>query len=441
MRKHLGLLALVSICVLLAGCPKREGQTPDGTVTVSSTATATAPGPPPVASPLPIRILVLGDGFADDPTFQPFVDRIRADLTRKLPGAAADGSSFDVRLRALPFVKGKSQLSPLKYHGKEKKCYFTINSTVLGKVAAQSVPNFAPQRYLVILNKDGGAGCAQSPAAFLNKDSSPDVLIHEMGHSLAGLYDEIGGKTSTPLKHHWRNCTSDAAHPPWSTQEGGAVQYCDHYQALFRPARDCKMNSPGTAEFCKVCIRHVKCAVEKGELGGCVDGPVIGLPASLRQDFTQGLDVLAVVSGKHLEVQSAYDVQLDSVLPQIITGDTFAVVYDGTRTAGVASLSMDDESLIRTFRKEIQFTARSYGPDGSERIVPVDARLVRMVITGLTAEEILTNKHDLKFDFRQLEDARSSFILNDATVAKLASPPAEEPYQLQTALRNYLLNR
>jgi hypothetical protein len=129
---------------------------------------------------------------------------------------------------------------------------------------------------VVLANADEYGGCA-SPANKLvvltRNDASPDVLAHELGHSLFGLGDEYGGNSCnyTPSSP---NLTSDLNAIPWksmlttsqlptdpATSAADAVGafdgagYCDH--GIYRPSHECMMRSLGHA-FCPVCAAEMK---------------------------------------------------------------------------------------------------------------------------------------------------------------------------------------
>jgi hypothetical protein len=134
---------------------------------------------------------------------------------------------------------------------------------------------------VVLANAEEYGGCA-SPANKLvimtRNAAAPDVLAHELGHSLFNLADEYGGNSCdyTPTS---ANLTSSLSAIPWKDMlttselptnpatasddtvgafDGGG--YCDH--GIYRPSKECMMRSLGH-QFCPVCAAEVRSFFQK----------------------------------------------------------------------------------------------------------------------------------------------------------------------------------
>jgi hypothetical protein len=114
-------------------------------------------------------------------------------------------------------------------------------------------------RTLIMVNTTRYGGCGGSRATFAAGNASgPEIAVHELGHSFAGLADEYGGSGCGG----WAdgiNTSTDPVHGAWPEWIGtiGAprqgAQYFD--QCLYRPLPDCDMRTLHQP-FCPVCNQH-----------------------------------------------------------------------------------------------------------------------------------------------------------------------------------------
>jgi len=426
------LLLLTTVCIWIAaaGC---KGET------------ATAPPPPARATagetadgrldrqrrPNPVRVLVIGDGFLPEhKTFfeTEIVQKVR-DGFQLLPGASPDTvviksaflpSTTDVVATTTAF---DSRLH-LQYVSDQSKCYYPNRAAVLPDVRIQKAdgdPDFVPDRYIVVLAGNGDGACAMNDVMFVREDVNPDTIAHEMGHAIGGLYDEYSGDSATAECVKWRNCSTDKDHPPWESEQNaeiGVFAGCRGYGAgIFHPTQQCRMNNP-SQPFCAICSRFLETALRSHVLvmapavtNACTITP---RPHAWRRALRarKALDVIAIAgpSGR-LKVLDAFDRDLDSIEPELIVGDEFAVAFEGDEIVGAAPLAIDGAGG--------NFYSRSYSSTSAkyEKRVHEAAFLLRFTILGV--DKATAAKHNLKFGLRSLQDARRYQVVDENTIRAL----------------------
>jgi hypothetical protein len=373
------------------------------------------------------RLLIVGDGFDDGAEAREF-DAIYDNLTqglKDLPGAAPDGSSIDVRPARLQRVNGNPQLAIFHEYWADD-CYFELKPNALENAQVQRAPNFEAQRFLIVNNANGGGagGCSRGDVMFIAKDVSVDTLAHELGHGLAGLFDERGLQPNDPPPAtDARNCSSKPKpDTPWNDFFDGSDRRCNHFAKFFRPTDRCKMQSPRFPDFCDVCKRHLRCVMEKGQLGGCVPGMTISFPPRFLKGAKTVTEVVAAVTGDQIDIMSAREIPVAEIEPHIVRGETFAVVYEilsptSRRMVGVGSLPIDAQRI----GGETKFFARAYGPNDEgiieDTIVEVPTGVVRLTLVGIPPSQLAGR--NLRLEFKYYEQARKAFILNDFLIDEL----------------------
>ena len=124
-----------------------------------------------------LRVLILGEGFTDQKEF----DAVAATMTTALnglPGAAANGSSIDVRTKMTSMPTG------VKHQG---NCFFDADGSALTNVRNERPAGFDAQRYIVIMKLNVAAqneGCSYGDIMIVAADTYVNTVRHEMGHSL-----------------------------------------------------------------------------------------------------------------------------------------------------------------------------------------------------------------------------------------------------------------
>jgi len=377
-------------------------------------------------APTPVHLLVIGDGFANLSDLDPIVTTLRQALA-KLPHAASNGSSFIVEsiLASTPSNVSHSHTEP----------FFSATTTVLSDVRKQKPANSIVDRYLVVVNEKGqGEGGAFGDVMFVTNEADIPTIMHEMGHGLAGLFDERGSMTvSPPNNRKSRNCSSPPAY--WLADFPSSDRNCDKFFFLLRPTDHCIMQTQKFPDFCEICRKHLKCALVDGQLGGCPETPPpTPFPFPGHDNVALYIEAIIDRAGEIIPFPPT-QITLDAVPPQVIRGDYFAVVRDGSEIVGVAPLAMvagpADEGA------QFPLTARTYRRSDKsfdESTVPAEAQLVHFIVAGVTLAEMRTR--DLKLDLRRLSDAREKFFLDAVTVTALQVRPdfVSPAYPLQGAL-------
>jgi hypothetical protein len=177
--------------------------------------------------------------------------------------------------------------------GAPRRCTFydsTVEAPVLAAVESLR-KKIQADAVVVLANTDEYGGCA-SPANKLvimtRNAAAPDVLAHELGHSLFNLADEYGGNSCNYTPNS-PNIAANVGALPWkdllTTNElptdpakatddtVGAFDgagYCDH--GFYRPSKECMMRSLGHG-FCPVCAGQVQAFFQarglfSGDTGG-----------------------------------------------------------------------------------------------------------------------------------------------------------------------------
>ncbi len=123
-------------------------------------------------------------------------------------------------------------------------------------IAGQFVPEVDFCIVLVNAETYGGSG-GEVCVASLHADAM-EIVLHELGHTIAGLGDEywpgVSGVTETPNT----TAESDPARVPWAELVGengiGVYPLGDESTGWYKPSKDCKMQTLGKEhDFCAVC--------------------------------------------------------------------------------------------------------------------------------------------------------------------------------------------
>lgn len=134
------------------------------------------------------------------------------------------------------------------------------NSDKVYEIADYYVPDYDCILMLVNDERYGGSGGSIATASI--NESSFEIMLHEMGHSIGGLSDEYWA--GTQYAHESENMTqiSDPAKVPWSDLigiDGIGVYPYEENSSWYHPSQNCKMEYLGKQyPFCKVCSGILK---------------------------------------------------------------------------------------------------------------------------------------------------------------------------------------
>ncbi len=139
-----------------------------------------------------------------------------------------------------------------------KKSFFEIK-----KLFSNYVPYYDYGLLLVNDTRYGGSGGSISIASINSK--SYEIMLHEMGHSIANLADEYW-YADAAYEHINMTKESDPEKVPWADligEDGIGVYPYDGNSEWYRPSLNCKMEYLGKNHpFCAVCKRAIKKSLE-----------------------------------------------------------------------------------------------------------------------------------------------------------------------------------
>lgn len=133
---------------------------------------------------------------------------------------------------------------------------YSMNSTVVYSVLANYFPNY--DQAVILGNSPEYGGAGGSYAVSSTHSNSKEIVLHEMGHSFAGLADEYWAGASYAAEKPNMTANNNASSIKWAPWMGiNAISAYPYGTASpdnqwFRPHQNCKMrylNSP----FCSVC--------------------------------------------------------------------------------------------------------------------------------------------------------------------------------------------
>lgn len=327
--------------------------------------------------------VVLGDGYAidDQAKFKTDVDNL---IVKGVFGHDFYKDNFNAfniyRVDLISSDSGVSSPIYMKdtalkiiYSGKWDRCWLEESADTDQLVTKFiSVPKVD---FVVILaNESGYGGCRRGSRLYLTSGSPWDVVAHEYGHAIAGLYDEYtvdgqGDYLGEPI--NVKNCSvvpnrqkvvwsslidanidipSDQAQNINSNDTVGEFTGCDYAETkIYRPVQDCRMRS-NTPHFCPVCSALMNAAVQP-YLGNRPSGAPLsseGQPAPPNPNQKFVSMVLRIGSDQTVRVERATEVQGPLVAaPQAAPAYFAAFSRAGQPTA--ADILVEDPFIVRGF--------------------------------------------------------------------------------------------
>ena len=242
---------------------------------------------------------VVGDGYgaADQTKYAEDVERLVINGVMAHDFYRDNRRAFNVyRVDLVSAESGVSRLNAPKntalktiYSGDWNRCWIepSNDTETLLNTALTNVPKY--DFVLIVQNESGFGGCRRGSRLYVTGGIDWDVVAHEWGHGVGGLFDEysVGSRplyVGPPV--NVRNCSTvlNGTQVAWSrfihqgfvippaTQCGtgidphqtvGIFQGCATYMAgIYRPVHECRMqtNSP---LFCPVCLGLMNSAVSQ----------------------------------------------------------------------------------------------------------------------------------------------------------------------------------
>ncbi|MES2681283.1 MAG: M64 family metallopeptidase [Bacteroidota bacterium] len=175
-------------------------------------------------------------------------------------GVSHPGNATDVTEPASPLVSVTNNFNTkFDCYGTHRSIY-SMNGSAVFSVAAAGFPAYDQ---IVILGNSTVYGGTGGPYAVSSlNSSSPEIVVHEMGHSFANLGDEYWAGPGFANERANRTANNSTATVKWSqwlgTNNTGIFPYDTMAPAnqWYRPHNSCKMrflNSP----FCSVCRQTI----------------------------------------------------------------------------------------------------------------------------------------------------------------------------------------
>jgi hypothetical protein len=399
-----------------------------------------------------IRVLVIGAAFAegDEQSFNRAFGRVQMGAALLEQG---NDVKFDLKSEFLKKDTVADTTLGIVHHGEPENCYFNFKNALANIHAVGTT--FTPEYYLVVFAVNGSGGCTDGKTMVVEFGATHNVVAHELGHAVLGLYDERGGNSGKPADP--TNCSTSPTETPWDHLRdahivGDPVAGCRFSNALFCPSDTCKMRSV-KKDFCARCAELVTDALTARATAppsSQLFADVLVADSNVDDSNPNSIEVDAIVHANGtVKILAADPVDADMIATPVIVGDTFAVVDaksdDGDRREIVAivSLSIDDGEpgpLIARrsdLKRRLNLRARSYIEDGTDILVPVDARLLRLTLVGIRPAEV--RARDLMLSLRTLEHPERGKVVTPAIREKLRmTSPAGEAVGLSAPLAAFL---
>jgi len=240
-----------------------------------------------------LTFVVLGDGYAasDQAKYAQDVDRLVVNGVLGHDFYKDNVSAFNVyRVDLVSKDSGVSTLTETRdtalkvvYSGDWNRCWLEESAETDQLIVDATAEVQKADFVLVVANEGGYGGCQRGGRLYITSGDDWDVVAHEYGHGIAGLFDEYSvGGTYTDAPVNIKNCSTvlDRKGVSWrpfinadtplpsdllATADPnltvGMFTGCNYAtKGIYRPVRECRMKS-NTPHFCPVCLGLMKSAV------------------------------------------------------------------------------------------------------------------------------------------------------------------------------------
>lgn len=218
----------------------------------------------------PLVIAVVADNYANQNEFLLDAGLFITNGLLADPYYASHQANIEVRT----YFEAVAAGSPSKYgfnvEVPSANCVLSWDEVNTGGLVGGLVAGDNPRHTIVIGNHPYDLGCTDGDWTYVALGAvGSDVLMHEMGHGLAALYDEwalaSNGNAAYPKTipaNETKNCWDTGNPPPahWHKISGAGLKPgCDLYQTRVMHAFDsCLMGASHTATFCPVCHQNMQ---------------------------------------------------------------------------------------------------------------------------------------------------------------------------------------
>jgi hypothetical protein len=331
-----------------------------------------------------LTFVVLGDGYAleDQTKFASDVDTLVVHGVFGHDFYKDSISAFNVYRVAL--ISKESGVSTLKFKkntalkvifsGRWDRCWLeeSQDTDELITQAANQVKKY--DYVLVIANEDGYGGCRRGSRLYVTSGSPWNVVAHEYGHGIAGLYDEYsaqGGGAYSGERINVKNCSvvlnrnnvawsqlmdqridlpSDGAQNVDSNQTVGEFTGCNYAKtAIYRPVRECRMMSI-TSLFCPVCLGLMNDAVRPYLRGksSLANLRLPGEPGPPPSEETYINMVIRISKDQNVAVLKATEVK-GTLIPSQQAAPAYIVAFTKQNEPSLADSLPEDPYVVRGF--------------------------------------------------------------------------------------------
>ena len=278
---------------------------------------------------------------------------------------------------------------------------------------------------LIVANESGYGGCRRGSRLYVTSGDPWDVVAHEYGHGIAGLYDEYsadggGAYTGDPVNN--LNCSTvlDRQNVVWSKLIGkdidlpsdglqnidsndtvGEFEGCNYAQSgIYRPVQQCRMNS-NTPHFCPVCLAAMTSRVQpyRSPVTSVHGGPQGAPPPPVASKFVNL--VVRIEKGHELAIQ-----KVSEVIGPLLAPSTGSPAYVAALTAGgqpnVTHLLVDDPFIVRGFRD----------PDHKEKGEHISQSSSATIILNVAGATLASIRTDVGLELLKVEKKHFAGLVN-----------------------------
>jgi hypothetical protein len=296
------------------------------------------------------------------------------------------------------------------YNGVWNRCWLEESKTTDALItkAAAKVPKY--DYVLILANETRYGGCRRGSRLYVTSGSGWNVVAHEYGHAIAGLYDEYPVKGAGPYNQdpvNANNCSTvpDRNSVVWhelidantvvpsdnlrnidANNTVGEFTGCNYAETkIYRPVRTCRMHSVEQS-FCPVCLG----------LMHDVLAPFLTTAAAPPTGFASGQSVEGPGEGKFVNIvvrisrnQEPSIVKATEVTGRLVSSQQAAPPYFFTfskdATTNYADFVPEDPYLVRGF-------ADPEHPEKGEKLIQADSATI---IVNVPRTDIASATHDL----------------------------------------------
>jgi hypothetical protein len=296
------------------------------------------------------------------------------------------------------------------YNGDWNRCWLEESKTTDGLItkAAAKVPKY--DYVLVLANETRYGGCRRGSRLYVTSGSGWNVVAHEYGHAIAGLYDEYSVKGAGPYRQdpiNVNNCStvSDRNSVVWhelidantavptdklqsidANLTVGEFTGCNYAETkIYRPVRTCRMNSPDQ-HFCPVCLGLMHDVLAPFLMSAAAPPPGDASGQSAEGPADGKFMNIVVRIGKN---QPASILKATEVTGRLVSSQQAAPPYffafNKNATTNYADFVPEDPYLVRGF-------ADPEHPEQGEKLIEADAATI---IVNIPRTDIASATHDL----------------------------------------------